>query len=361
MASAAEPIMASSLWAAELATNRDGKGRHLHLGTGLRELDTALNGGLEYGSTGCITAEIGSYAQDVVLGLITNQLLSDKTASVTVIHSTLSFDVRRLHTHFTTACATRLTAPEVASEALAMLDRVRIMKVFDFIGLTESVAELRDDLESDGLDPTAIARSQQQPRTINAPADTIQDSQDEDEDEMLDDGPLPVDQPPAVTTQTIHQPKDRHQGNNTSHLLIIDNISHLASPLLKNNHTQGQALLASFMRALSHLTKAYGLCTVLLNNAITYGRPSREEAPSVFSSCALQPALGKTFTYFLDLHLLAHRVPKSAADARAVFGEQQQVAKEAEMVTVVEVLQDRLAGRVGRWAVVDGGGGAGGG
>lgn len=81
-----------------------------------------------------------------------------------------------------------------------------------------------------------------------------------------------------------------------------------------------------------------------------------DPAPSVFASNALRPALGKTFPYFLDAHLLVGAVPRRKRDAErfcAAGGEM--AGKSVQFASVVEVLLDRYGGRVGRWVgfVVD--------
>ena len=353
MAIAAMPILASALWTSHVKTRDNSRADRPHkrprLSTGLCELDTALDGGLDYGHTTCVTAEADSDAQDLTLHLVAAHLLSHEGASATVIYSTLSFDVVKLHTHLAASCRNEVEGQDAAAEAVAMLDRVKIIKVFDFVGLTEGVAEIRADFEGERDAP---AGPPPPPQKIVIPKGTIGDSEDEGEDEMLDDAPSADDRPNLPKMPPPSGPNDPR------HLLVIDNIAHLASPLLKNNRSQGQALLTSFMRSLSHLTRTYDLCTVVLNNAISYRQSSREETPSIFSSCTLRPALGKAFASLLDLHLLVHRVPKTAGDARMIFGGGggggQRTDRAPEMVSVVEVLQDRAGGRVGRWAAVVG-------
>lgn len=186
------------------------------------------------------------------------------------------------------------------------------MKTFDFVGLTEGIAEVRDSLEDPDPGPKA----------------TIGDS--ESEDEMLDD--------------PKQHPADTHG------LLLIDNLTQVAAPLLKNDNTAGQALLASFMRSLGHLSRAHSLCTVILNGTTTYTSPSSSDAPSIFSSCTVRPALGRTLPFLVDLHLLVHKQPRTIEGARMVYGDGCAGREPVEWVRVVEVLQDRYSDRVGRWA-----------
>ncbi|KAK5125325.1 hypothetical protein LTR85_000434 [Meristemomyces frigidus] len=344
MASAAQPTLASTIWSSHLSSHEGAEppAKRRKLATNLHDTDSALEGGLDYGSITCISAEADSGAREFTLAVIASHLLAETDAVATVIDSTLSFDIRRLHQRLVEALQSR---GEVDGQGKGMeaLGRLKIMKVFDFIGLTESLTEFREDVEG-GRGVAAVQPSQRASPT--GPKGTIGDSEDEGE-EMLDDAPSPSPrQQPAQKAPDA--PKDVKE---SCGLLIIENITQLAAPLLKNNHAQGQALLTSFMRSLSHLTRANNLCTLLLNNTTTYAQ-AKEESPSIFSSCAARPALGKTFQYALDVHLLLHVVPKTAADARAVYGGDQhkRQRQRAEMVSVVEVLQDRRWGRVGRWA-----------
>ncbi|KAK5708000.1 hypothetical protein LTR97_000540 [Elasticomyces elasticus] len=319
MAMAAEQILASTLWTlhrvalAPTATSSQSK----KLPTGHRSLDNTLEGGLDHGSLSCLSAEADSGTSDIMQAVLISHLLSAPNATATVIDTTLAFDLRNLHGKLVRVLQVQ---GKDGAEAMDVLKRLTIMKVFDFIGLTESVTEFRDALESEDA---SAPRGEPPPRGI------VADS--EDEDDMLDE---PT--PPSVSTL----PKG--PAPRVPSLLMIDNISQAAAPLLKSNHVQGQALLTSFMRSLAHLTRTYGLRTLLLNGVTSYSQ-SREETPSIFSSCVLRPALGKSFASLVDLHMLVHAVPRTAADARIVYGGQHEIKRgaEPEVTEVLEVLQDR--------------------
>ncbi|KAK1059220.1 hypothetical protein LTR12_015055 [Friedmanniomyces endolithicus] len=319
----AEPILASTIWTihctVKVQTASNPSSRPKRLPTGLSSLDVALEGGLDYGSISCISAEPNSGSADIMLAALVSHLLSDPDATATVIDITLAFDLRRLHGKL--AHALQLRGRDVG-KAMAVLERLKIMKVFDFVGLAESVVEVRESLEcSNAYSPPHILRQA-------APRGTVGDS--EDEDEMLDVPTLPS-PVPQRSSKSIPTPS----------LLIIDSISQVAAPLIKSNYVQGQALLTSFMRSLAHLSRTHRLCTLLLNGTTTNSQ-SKEDTPSIFLSCALRPALGKTFAYMLDMHLLVQAIPKTAADARRAYGGKHEgkAEQEAELVEVVEVLQD---------------------
>ncbi|KAK3674686.1 hypothetical protein LTR78_005408 [Recurvomyces mirabilis] len=324
---AAEPILASSIWLAE-DHSLPSRPKDQRLATGLHKLDEALDGGLPYGCVNCISTENGCDSTQISHHALVSHLTSSATATATVIDSTLSFDLRKLHGRL------KRTLQKGAGDADAAMDvlhRLKIMKVFDFVGLTEAVSEVREV-----LDTHARSMNSSQARAV-APRGTIGDSQDEEEEEMMD-------------VLVPLQPDREKKSDPCLGLLLIDNIAQLATPLLKNNHVQGQALLTNFMRSLSHSTKAYDLCTLLINGTTSYAQ-SKEETPSIFTSCLSRPALGRTFGYGLDTHLLMHAVPKTGADARAVYGGKSGGRNDRPigMANVLEVLQDRSGGCVGRW------------
>ncbi|KAK4554897.1 hypothetical protein LTR86_008045 [Recurvomyces mirabilis] len=325
---AAEPILASSIWRAK-DHSPPARPKDQRLATGLHKLDEALDGGLPYGGVNCISTENGCDSSQISHHALVSHLTSSATATATVIDSTLSFDLRKLHGRLK---HTLQKGDGNADAAMDVLRRLNIMKVFDFVGLTEAVSEVREALDSHArsMNPSQVPAV--------APRGTIGDSQDDEEEEMLD-----VLIPP--------QPDPEDQSEPYSNLLIIDNIAQLATPLLKNNHVQGQALLTNFMRSLSHTTKVHNLCTLLVNGTTSYAQ-SKEETPSIFASCLSRPALGRTFGYGLDMHLLVHAVPKTGADARAEYGGRSggRNGLSVEFANVVEVLQDRSGSCVGRWA-----------
>jgi hypothetical protein len=357
---AAEPILASSLWSAaqENTSTVPPPPKRRKLATGCPSIDDCLQGGIDHGSITCISAEAESGAKDLSYSLIAAHLLTSKRAEATVVDTTNSFDVRRLHKRLVAGLMREGGRGDgdggVGDEAVRVLERARIMKAFDFVGLTECVAELRESLEV----PSKQAPIPRQQR-VPAPRGTVGDSEDEDEEEMLD-APTPLSKSVPPSPKDAHTQTDAD--DDSSHLLIIDNITYVTSPILKNSHVQGQALLTTFMRSLAHITRRNNVCTIIHNTAVTYSNTdasnnnnnnstTAEPTPSIFASCALRPALGKTFPYLLDLHLLLHRLPISAADAKAVYAAHGALPKpENRLASVLEVMHDRYGDRVGHWA-----------
>jgi hypothetical protein len=222
------------------------------------------------------------------------------------------------------------------------LDRLKIMKVFDFEGLTESLSEIRDAMEGrkSGADVPGVED--------RAPTGTIEDS--EDEEEMLLPPSPPPNRHPEPADGTVSEQK------HSKSIILIDSLSHVAAPTIRNRHVHGQALLMSFMRSLAHLTTTHRLCTILLNDVLPNANV-KDESPSIFTTCAVRPALGRAFEHVLETHLLVHRAPAKATKAvDDQNGQRVEDTNADNVISVVEVLQDRNGGGLGRWSAftVDG-------
>lgn len=114
----------------------------------------------------------------------------------------------------------------------------------------------------------------------------------------------------------------------------------------------GQALLASFMRSLRHLTYRRHICSVLTNTAVglnlsMYPRRAQDNA-SIFEATVGKPALGKAFTYLIDTSIFLSSIPKMRLKAEIAYGGGDSLVW--KKVGVLEVLQDRFGAQEGRWA-----------
>ena len=349
-AMAVEAILASSLWSNDEASDSFPPAVKRRLATGCAQIDESLDGGFDYGSISCISSEAESGGKELSYSVIATHLLLSSKCEATIVDTTNSFDVRRLHKRLVSGLRERSDGDDAKTEAMQVLERVRIMKAFDFVGMAECVAEFRDSLEiRDETGPSQEPGSTPEEVKVPAPRGTVGDS--EDEDDMLDDIERVSLEPPPLPPP-ITKPEEKLLEDVPQHLLVIDNITYVASPVIKNSHVQGQALLATFMRSLIHLTRTYEICTLLHNAVMTYQpKSTTEPKPSIFSSCTLRPALGKSFAYLLDTHLLLHRVPLTAANAKSVYAAHSAIPKSNQnFVSVLEVLQDRHSDRVGHWS-----------
>lgn len=105
---------------------------------------------------------------------------------------------------------------EALAKAEAVLQRLKIIRVFDFVGAVEAVDEIQRGLEGPPLvKPTA--RTTQRERRIRT--GQVPDSEDEEEDS-----------PPAL---------EDIDTNSCIGMVIIDNLTSVVNPLIKGNHVQG--------------------------------------------------------------------------------------------------------------------------
>lgn len=217
-------------------------------------------------------------------------------------------------------------------EAKVMLDRVKIMRVFDIAGLVEAFGEVSDSLR------LRLASTKQPQRRQE-----IMDSEDES-----DSGGSEDINPPTES-------EERHVG-----MLIVNAITNIMSSAVAKSPVQGQAILASFMRSLHHLTAHYRISSILVNAAVNVDKPDRfnqrprlnENHISMFSSILGKPALGWTFTRMVDLSLYLSSVPKTRGDGALAYGGS---AKEGAWsnAVVMEVVHDRRGNQEGCWAAFD--------
>ncbi|KAK4634444.1 hypothetical protein CLAFUW4_02214 [Fulvia fulva] len=329
MAVIAPPKLAFDLW--QPSTNKDQNAEdyfdedltQTHLTTGVKAIDTALEGGFDYGVVHCITSSADAGTKELIQGLVSSHIRTSSRASATVIDSTMSFDVRRL---YQVLQASMKDASE--QETLEVLDRVKITKVFDNVGAVEALAEVEERAKVDGAAATA-------PQQAAVPKSTIEDS--DEEDDMLDS-------PPKLNqAATEASPVDALSTTPPGGILIIDNISQLFQPIIKNNYVHGQALLSQFLRTVTLLTRRHELCTVILSSASN--KPaSRDERMSLFESCDVRPALGDELGYLVDVHLYLHQMLAKRLEGTRVQG------RYPQKVNMLEVVSDRVRGRYGRYA-----------
>ena len=228
------------------------------------------------------------------------------------------------------------------NEATAMLDRVKVMRVFDFAGLIEAVGEVGEMRER---------ASQTSVNAPSVPAGRMRDEVGDSEEEVEEDDDAPGS--PAA----MEGGSDAQKGQVV--IIVIDTITNVVSSLMSKSQTQGQALLASFMRSLHHLTLRHHICTISTNAAVgltSFENPQYKRRPednvSIFSSTMGKPALGKTFAYLIDTSVFLSEVPKIANDAVIAFGERG-VGASFQKATIVELLKDRRGTRAGQWAAFE--------
>lgn len=149
-----------------------------------------------------------------------------------------TFDVLKLHK----CMASRISgssgdnAQTGNAVAAQTLDRVKIMRVFDFEGMLEGIEEMREDLQGARkarLEISAAGGLEKAPKT------TIADSQDEGAEEMLDEEL--VGDVVAVTGRVNEQKEEVvEEGAEGCSMLIVDNLTQIIGPVIKSNHVQGK-------------------------------------------------------------------------------------------------------------------------
>jgi hypothetical protein len=185
-----------------------------------------------------------------------------------------------------------LSAEDVAAK---VLERVKIMRVFDFEGVVEAVAEVREGLEGlaveskDGQpkahDEETAQETEPMPVPVPVPVPrktVIPDSEDEDEDdeeeEMLLDHPAaaPVSKSLPETEAETSIPKtpekkeqEESEVEDKVSFLSIDNLAHVLNPMLKKDYVQGDLLS---LPPPSCTLSQHDLCQ---KTDLTYQRPSK--------------------------------------------------------------------------------------
>ena len=244
------------------------------------------------------------------------------------------------------------TRKELIGQATSMLDRVKVMRVFDFIGVLEAVEEIgvmreanahRDDVAEE----TAVSRRREE----------VGDSEAETEDEE-DRSCQPTVSGP-MSAQTMNAETEVEAFKSQIGMIVVDTITNVVSSTVSKSQIQGQALLVSFMQSLHRLTSRNNICTILTNATVgvtSSNNPNYQRWPdenvSVFASTSGKPALGKTFTFVIDTSVFMSTVPRSLQDAENAFGERGEDSSFSK-VFILEVIKDRCGTREGRWVAFD--------
>ncbi|KAI9891380.1 MAG: hypothetical protein M1814_002893 [Vezdaea aestivalis] len=413
---AAQPApaqLASSLLSLELESQA-------RISTGYADIDAALGGGLHSSSITAISGASGAGKTLLAFQVITTYLLAQPTSYVALVDTTGLFSPRWL---FDTVCERLRSRPsppsdtELDQEAISALDRVKVMRVFDLVGVVEALAEVRDTCgcKSSPSSPGEIAAASVQVETpkeaitiseasnrrfeegLSVRRTEVPDSDEEGSVVSTEHGfPATADPSlgPKVNGQTPHQRVSDDTG-----LLVVDNLTTVVAAVTRSGTVTGNipqeprysigiidridcrlghALLTTFLRSLSHLAKHHCICVLLLNNAVGMrsrsprrsSDPSLSHQPSesydntraaqnssetfrndgddisVFDSVPGRPALGKTFTHFVDVHVWLSQVPWTMNDSELIARGRD---KRAKYIRVLEVLADKLGDRQDWW------------
>ncbi|KAF2136147.1 uncharacterized protein K452DRAFT_302997 [Aplosporella prunicola CBS 121167] len=262
------PVLASRLYDVRCARDASA-GERARLGSGCEAVDEVLEGGVDAGVGGCVGitgtgsgSEMGR-ARELAFAFLTTFLLASSANSAVWIDTTGTLDVLRLYDvilarlrlrqrHVTSTDPNQDQEQEQEQEqaleaaAVAALDRVAIMRAFDFAGVVEAVGEVRERLEGGGEDvAVAVAVAEKSEGMVNEEEEeeeeaekksqsveraepareesarrrtglarvrsTIADSEDEGEDEDEDEDEMLLDEASAVFDEPGHHVDKKEQ------------------------------------------------------------------------------------------------------------------------------------------------------
>ncbi|MCJ1284195.1 hypothetical protein MMC26_003526 [Xylographa opegraphella] len=355
MAESAQPILGSTLLATALAKT---KLRVSPASTGCATIDAAIHGGFRYGELISLAGASGMGKTLISLHAIASHLIAHPAGEAAIIDTTGSFSPLRLRdvivNHLRQPSAVRYqqsgyvyekvpvavdieNGEFLRTKAIDMLDRVKVMRVFDFAGVIEAIGEAgdlcgRSDQSSGKFETRRVQRTEE---LINC---------EDEEDERAREA-------------------ESFSGGNIG-MIVVDNIANLVSTAMSKNQTQAFALLTHSLRVLSHLTTSSSLCTLLINGVVSNTISTKSslhgyvyhssDNVSIFASTSGKPALGRTYTYLVDTSIFLSTIPKTIDDAEIAFGGR--LGKFIN-VGILEVLKDRYGDCEGDWGafeIVDG-------
>ncbi|KAI4655048.1 uncharacterized protein J4E79_008113 [Alternaria viburni] len=243
------------------------------LQTEVKSLDESFGGGIQSGRVVGVSGEAGAGGSEMCCTLLASSLLQYENSTAAVVDTTGNFDVLRLYTMIVAQLSRRPDiqtslrvslnqALEISTEDLAakVLDRVKIMRVFDFVGVREAIGEIRDgiekkkDLERASSPEETKATlpieesAQEKPPVEKVPVKRtyVADSEDEEDDEeMLFDSDVtdttaahPV-QNPEPTRIEASETINAEIVPGPMKIILIDNLAQVLNPLLKKDYMQG--------------------------------------------------------------------------------------------------------------------------
>jgi hypothetical protein len=190
--------------------------------------------------------------------MLVSSLLKYEGSTAAVIDTTGNFDILRLYSLIVSRlkqCPDVLgslrASGSVEDVAAQILDRVKIMRVFDFVGVREAVGEIKEQLEGrKGVEEVEAKEVEVLPVEEAKPKRTyVADSEDEEDDEeMLFDteANLATSAPPVhgPETKPAMEPRTTETETGTGdpsglRFLLIDSLAHVLNPLLKKDYIQG--------------------------------------------------------------------------------------------------------------------------
>lgn len=314
----------------------------------------------------------GGGARDLSLAILAAHLLRAPDSTAMVIEWTLSsassLDVRRLQRILQVSDSSRGEGDGggASERIMEVLGRLNISKVFDAVGLDEALVELDGTLDP-AREHQEVQRQQQQQQSVMSKGSntvaaaaaqegnktaTIGDSEEDDDEDDLEEEEKPE------KDKAKEAPISTASKSPPATLLLINSISQILTPIIRNNYIQGQALLTSLMRSIADLTKRHQLFTIVLGEA-GFRSVAEDETLSAFKSCVMKPAVGYGIGFLVDVHFYLHR-PFVGADSQKKMmikkkgeGPAGAQSQDRNAVSVLEIVEDRRGDRYQSYAPFD--------
>ena len=234
----------------------------------------------------------------------------------------------------------------MSNQVASLLDRVKLMRVFDMAGLSDAVGEVPETLtRSNAIRTVGIEEN----------TDHYHQSKASDVANESDDA-----EPDFRGQWNRNGDGQSDSGDIGIRIIAIAGITNIVSAERSRSPLQGQATVASFMRSLRYLTTHYQLCTIIINAVVASNSSSKfrndsshEQNASIFASISGRPALGSSFAQMVDKSLLLSVISNVAGAAVRALHKSGSAGKGSKDVTLIEVLTDRLGSGAGRWAAFE--------
>ncbi|EOA90108.1 uncharacterized protein SETTUDRAFT_25394 [Exserohilum turcica Et28A] len=302
------------------------------LPTRLPHLDAALTGGLQQGLVVELSGEPNSSisTSHFCISLLVTSLLLYPCSSAAVIDSTGHFNVVRLlemaREQLVLGCGGGggggIGGAVDEGEVQRLLERVKIMRVFDFEGVREALGEIERGLgagcvQQEGLQGAlfedeegeeVLVGNKEKKRTF------VPDSEDEDEDEMLfetgvgavEEAGVQQDVEKAEGNAEADEPKHMGNGSSTQNrikFILVDNLTHVLEPMLRKDRIKATAQASAHLGHLGHLTHTHALHTILATRATAaVAVPRATTTMTAAQSGSAEPATRAPPTLHLHKH-----------------------------------------------------------
>jgi hypothetical protein len=166
------------------------------------------------------------------LQFLVTHILSSNIAEAAIIDTNGTFDVVRLYQTIVLRLRESSIVADVEAKADEALQRVRIIRAFDFFGVIQAINEIRESLEKHSRLSKPSPKSAR--RVARRILNIVPDSEDEEDEVMID-----VTDGQSHSTVEIPLQQNTVEAPSQIGLIVIDNLTSVVNPLLKTNHLNG--------------------------------------------------------------------------------------------------------------------------